>query len=243
MNSRILLTAVLLTAAARAQQDWHEGLCKPSVDASLSFPVAGVLAKVLVKEGDAVKSGQALMELESDTEALEVERQSLAVDAARKDYERTKNAFARGGSITQEELDQKEAVWKIAQVEKQQAEAQLKRRRLLASADGIVQDLFDLDRGEAVAPNTPAVRVVNTTFCHFTIYVDGNEKTGFAAGREVEIIVNSDDGEKTVTGTIDFTAPALDAGSGLQEIRAVFTNPDGKIKGGAKGKMRLKAKS
>jgi RND family efflux transporter MFP subunit len=239
MNIRLFIF-LGLTAAARAQ-DWHDGLCQATVDASLSFPVGGVLAKVLVREGESVKAGEPLLELENDIETLEVKRQELAVEAARKDYDRTKNAFSRGGSITQEELDQKEAVWKISLVEKQQAEAQLKRKQLLSPTDGVVMDLFDFDRGEAVAPNTPAVRVVNTAECRFTSYVKGDTKHGCEKGKPVEVVLFTGAGEVTMTGTIEFVAAAIDAGSGLQEVRAVFANPDGKIAAGLKGKMRLKA--
>ena len=62
-------------------------------------------------------------ELESETEALEVSRQKLAVESARKEFERSKSVFQKGGSVSQEDMEQKEAVWKIAIVEQQQAES------------------------------------------------------------------------------------------------------------------------
>jgi RND family efflux transporter MFP subunit len=240
MITRLLVTLALFATAVRAQ-DWHDGLCEAKVDASLSFPVGGVLAKVLVKEGEQVKAGQPLLELENDIETLEVKRQELAVEAARKDFDRTKNAFSRGGSITQEELDQKEAVWQISIVEKQQAESQLKRRQLLSPSDGVVEDLFQLDRGEAVAPNTPAVRVVNRSECLFTCYVKGDTKHGCEEGKAVEIVLFTETGEVTMAGKIEFVSGAIDAGSGLRRVRAAFSNPEGKIASGTKGKLRLKA--
>ena len=100
-------------------QEWQTGLSQARVDASLSFPVGGVIAQILKKEGDPVHRGDVILELESNMESLEVARQTLAVEAAKKDYDRTKKVLASGGSISQEDVDQKEAVWKIAQVEKQ----------------------------------------------------------------------------------------------------------------------------
>ena len=67
-----------------AAQDWHVGLCQASVDASLSFPVAGVLSRIVRQEGESVNAGDVILELESELEALEVTRQLLAVDAAKK---------------------------------------------------------------------------------------------------------------------------------------------------------------
>jgi len=175
----ILLLALTLLPFSAAAQEWHEGLCQATVDASLSFPVPGVLGKVLKKEGEAVKEGDVILELESGMETLEVTRQKLAVAAAKSEFERTKKVFDKGGSVTAEDMEQKEAVWKISEVEQQQAEAQLKRRQLVAPNSGILVDLFDYDRGEAVAANTPVARIVDISQCRFTIYVRGSSPHGF----------------------------------------------------------------
>lgn len=235
----MLLLALLAVPVLRAQEA-YTGLCQARVDASLSFPVAGVIAQILKKEGDTVRAGDVILELESTMESLEVARQELAVAAAKKDYERTKQVLAKGGSVTQEDVDQKEAVWKIAQVEKQQAEAQLKRRQLTAPADGVLLDLFDLDRGEAVAPNAPSARVVDISQCRFTAHVKGDTPHGFEKGREVEIVFKTGKEQVTVTGTVEFVSVAIDAASGLQEVRAIFDNKDGKVPAGLLGKMKLK---
>jgi RND family efflux transporter MFP subunit len=232
--------AAILLPGWLGAQDWHEGLCQATIDASLSFPLGGVLAKIHVKEGEPVKEGAVILELESELETLEVARQKLAVEASRKDYERTKKVFDQGGSIRAEELEQKEAVWKIAQVEQQQAETQLRRRQLTAPSDGIVMDLFDLDRGEAVTANNPAARIVNTAQCRFTAYVKGESAHGFVKDKAVEITFNGSGSDITVSGTVEFVAPAIDAASGLLEVRAIFDNKEGRVTAGTMGGMRLK---
>jgi len=232
--------ALLLVSPLRAQApDWHQGLCQGRVDATLSFPVGGVIARILKKEGDTVRSDDVILELESNLETLEVARQTLAVEAAKKDFDRTKKVLTNGGSVTQEEVDQKEAVWKIAQVERQQAEEQLKRRQLRAPADGVVDDLFDLERGEAIAANAPAARLLDITECRFTAYVKGPAARRFTKGSAVEIVFASGDGEIRLTGKVEYVSLAADAASGLQEVRAVFDNKDGQARAGWQGKMRL----
>lgn len=233
---------VLIVSAVRplAAQDWHQGLCQASVDASLSFPVGGILASVLVKKGDAVKEGEVILQLENETETLEVTRQKLAVEAAKKEYERVKQVLDKGGSVSRADVDQKEAIWKIAMVEEQQAESQLKRRQLVAPGNGVVMDLFGLERGEAVTANTPAARVVDTTQCRFTAYVRGDSPHGFEKGKEVQIAFKTDKGDVSVFGSVTFVSGAVDAASGLKEINAVFENKDGKVTAGLQGKMRSK---
>jgi RND family efflux transporter MFP subunit len=231
--------ALFLPSAAWCQE-WHTGLCYPKVDASVSFPIGGVIAQILKKENDTVHEGDVIIELESTIESLEVARQALAVEAAKKDFDRTKKVRADGGSVSQEEVEQKEAIWKVAQVEKQQAEAQLKRRQLTAPSDGVLTSLFDLDKGEAVAPNTPAARVVDITECRFKAHVKGDTAHGFEKGREVEIEFNTDKGKVTVQGAVEFVSQAIDPASGLQEVRAVFDNKDKRVSSGLLGKMKLK---
>ncbi|HWB04608.1 MAG TPA: efflux RND transporter periplasmic adaptor subunit [Verrucomicrobiales bacterium] len=221
-------------------QDWHQGLCQANVDASLSFPVGGVLSKILVKKGDAVKEGDVILQLENETETLEVERQRLAVEAAKKEFERTKQIFEKGGSVSRADMDQKEAVWKIAIVEEQQAQALLKKRQLVASSGGTVVDLFGLDPGESVTANAPAARVVDTSQCRFITYVPGDSLHGFEKGREVELVFKTRKGEVTVSGSVSFVSEAIDAASGLQEVNALFDNKDGRVTAGLQGKMRLK---
>lgn len=236
----VLLLSLTFLPGSLAAQDWHEGLCQATVDASLSFPVPGVLAKIVKKEGETVKEGDVILEMESEMETLEVTRQKLAVASAKSEFDRTKKVFDKGGSVTAEDVEQKEAVWKIAIVEQQQAEAQLRRRQLVAPNGGVLVKLFDLDRGEAVAANAPAARVVDISQCRFTIYVRGNSPHGFEKGGAVEIFFKTPKEEVTVSGAVDFVSLAIDAASGLQEVRAVFDNMDGRVPAGLLGKMRLK---
>ena len=241
--SLICLTAILAllpTAALRAQE-WHTGLSQASVDATMSFPVGGTISKILKKENEPVKEGEVILELENDLETLEVARQKLAVEAARKEFERMKKILEKGGSVSQEDVEQKEAVWMIAQVEQKQAEAQLSRRSLKAPTDGIVVDLFDMDRGEAVTPNAPVARVLDMAQCRFIAHVRGDSPHGMEKGKSVELAFKTSKEEITVEGTVEFISLAIDAASGLQEVRAVFDNKDGRVPAGLLGKMRLKS--
>ena len=63
---------------------------------------------------------------------------------------------------------------------------------------------------------------------------------GFEKGKKVEIQIKTSKEEATVTGTVEFVSIAIDAASGLQEVRAVFENKEGRIPAGIAGKMRLK---
>ncbi len=233
------IVALCLLASASAQ-DWIDGLSEPQQDSTLGFQLAGVLASLSVKDGQAVKEGDLLASLDNELEKLEVARRALVRDAAQKDYERTKQVFDNGKSVSRDELDQKEANFKVAEVEHQVAEAQLRRRQLRAPFDGIISDHFDLDPGESVQPNAPVVRLVNPALCRFTCHVPGSVNHGLKEGTSVTIQFQL--GEKTVNfaGKVEFVSPTVDAASGLQVIKATFANPERAIAPGITGKLQIK---
>ncbi len=236
-----LLTPATLHAQEHATlQEWYTGLSQASVDATVSFPVGGIIAKILKKQNEPVKEGEVILELENDLETLEVARQKLAVEASFKEFERTKKILAKGGSVSVEDVEQKEALWKIAQVEQMQAETQLRRRSLTAPTEGIVVDLFDFDRGEAVTANAPVARVLDMAQCRFVAHVRGDSPHGMEKGRGVELLFKTSKEEITIEGTVEFVSLAIDAASGLQEVHAVFDNKEGRVPAGLLGKMRIK---
>lgn len=64
-----------------------DALVIPRQNAALSFPVPGLVAEVLVREGDAVEAGQLLVRLKSDREVLAVAQAQAEVDRARAQVE------------------------------------------------------------------------------------------------------------------------------------------------------------
>ena len=58
----------------------HVGLVHPVSDVQLSVPVAGVVQRVLVKPGQWVREGQALVELESAAQQLEFRRRTVILE-------------------------------------------------------------------------------------------------------------------------------------------------------------------
>ena len=70
MNLRCLLYLLVgvFPALPLAAQEWHQGLCIRRMWMLSSFSIGGVLSKVFVKQGDAVKAGDPILELENEVE-------------------------------------------------------------------------------------------------------------------------------------------------------------------------------
>lgn len=167
------------------------GLIEPLQQATLASNVVGRIDRVLVKEGDAVKAGQVLVELEQDLEALEVERRRLVaedqseINIAReraalleKEWQSTIKLRDATHSVSQEELNKKEIDYKLARAEEAQlavreqiealeykiAQAQLERRIIRSPSDGMITRVH-AQPGEICEVRQPLVAFVNASAC------------------------------------------------------------------------------
>ena len=81
---RAALAAVVFSFAGQARADLGMAqsvsvMSQPSESRKLSFPQAGIIKETLVKDGDKVKAGQALVRQDTDLDQKEAER--LRVEA------------------------------------------------------------------------------------------------------------------------------------------------------------------
>ena len=81
----------LLLAPARAG-DFAPitGLTEPYLDVNLSASVPGIITRECFKEGQPVKKGEAVMELDQKLEELEAARRKAVMDKAKTDLDATR---------------------------------------------------------------------------------------------------------------------------------------------------------
>ncbi len=241
------------------------GITEPIKDETLSASVSGRITKINFKEGDSVKKDDVIIELHKTMEELEVERRKLVWESkievrsaearqamAKSDFEGTKRLFESTQSVSKEELDTKELEYKLAgaelealglaeqreKIEYEMALEQLRRRQIVSPINGIITR-FHLQEGEFCDANQPLVDVVDTTECYFISHIEVKSAPPFTLGQRVELRIEASQSAVSCEGRISFISPVVDPASGLQEIKAVFDNSDGKINPGVAGEMIL----
>ncbi len=226
------LTAATVTVA---------GLTEPFQDAILSAPVPGIIAENKFKEGDTVRKGDALVDLDRRIEELDVARRKVILEQARKEFEVTRTLFERPNSSTPKvDVEKRELEYNVARVEHELAQEQLKRRQVLAPFDGVIAELF-LETGEACQAQQPLVRLVDPRRCYFVCNVESRSAHHLETGRPVELEIDAGARPVRLTGRITFVSPVIDAASGLLKIKAVFDNTSGSIRPGAAGRMSFES--
>jgi RND family efflux transporter MFP subunit len=254
----LFLTAFSLQLSALAASA-ATGLIEPLQQATLASTVVGRIERVLVKEGDAVKAGQPLVELERELESLDAERRRLVaenqaeIDIAReratlleREHQATVKLRSATGSVSQDEVNKKEIESKLAQAEvaqlivREQIEAleytiareQLERRIIRAPADGVITRVH-AQPGEICEVRQPLVAFVNASSCYLVANLEPAVAATLSVGAKVRVRVES----VVIGGTVDSMSPVVDSASGLRRVKILLPNPDGRITPGLVGTL------
>jgi RND family efflux transporter MFP subunit len=243
MNYRLfffILAAVVSTVASVSGQSTtpNSGITEAFLDVKLSTAVPGIISKKSFKEGDAVRAGDVILELDSQLEKLEVERRKAIVENRRVDRDATTVLFKSSKGMSKEELDKKELEYKVAQAEYDTAVEQLRRRSLVSPLAGVITEM-EIEEGEACQPYQPMVRVVDVERCYFITHLEAKDAVRLKLGQTVKVEIQTGAAPAKVEGKIVFLSPVADSASGLVRMKAVFENPKGKIRPGLAGKMSL----
>ncbi len=235
-----LLLLILDGGPLRAQTTaWVNGITESINDVTLSTPLAGIVGKRPFNEGDRVRPGQAAVELDKRLEELEVDRRKFAMDLKKNDLDSTRALFDKKAlSISREEMDKKISEFNIASVELDLAKEQLRKRQIIAPFEGMIVDL-PVKEGEACQALQPLVRIVDAKRCYFVANVEAKSGHSLKVGKNVKLQVEAGNETIPFPGTISFVSPVVDPASGLLKVKAMFENPEERIRPGVAGKMLL----
>ena len=205
------------------------GLLVPHSQARLASRAKGVIADI-GREGDRVKAGDAVMELESDLESMQLEQQKEIL---------TLRAFERAASdelnqksvISKTEVEEKRVNHEVAKVQLRMAEHYLETRKVTAPFDGVIAERLR-ERGEAVDEFTPVVLLVKLDELHLEVFLPGEHFRRVKEGDEVEV-VPEDRPEVTFVGAVAEVAPTVNPASGDFRVRIRVPNPQEELVAGA----------
>ncbi len=222
-----------------AETTWVTGVTEPVKDVTLAFPIVGVVGARPLEEGAAVRKDQVVIELDKQLEELDLERKRLARELAASELERLKSLAQRNAiSVSKEEIEKKRSEFEIARVDHELAAAVLKRRQLTSPIEGQVAQFYK-DVGEKCEDQQPVVRIVDTRRCHLVANLEPRVAQTLRSGQKVRVEVQVGEAPVEVEATVIYLSPVADAASGLLRIKAVFENPEGRIRPGVAGRIRI----
>jgi len=122
----------------------------------LSFKTGGIINRVLVKEGDAVRKGQLLATLNLTEINAQVQQVQLNQEKARRDYQRTKNLYA-DSVATLEQLQNSKTALQLAEQQVNLIAFNRRYSEIHASQDGYILKKL-ADAGQQVSPGTAVLQ-------------------------------------------------------------------------------------
>ncbi len=256
------LLALTCTGATAAD---YTGIVHARHRLTLSVSVPGIVAKVLVEPGRRVGAQEPLVLLDDRMQATEEQRRRTVLEdnaEIKATDERLKivQALAEDvrklvgtrGAISREEaarteldlvatrgrLDQLQAQKKRERLELQVAEQERAQRRLVAPVAGVVTKV-QADLGEWARPGDPMVELVDSSVLHLQVNVPAAAARSVREGASLPISFEPSLNLPPVSGNVVFISPAIDAASGLVEMRLRFANPNGRVPPGVKALARI----
>ncbi len=228
------------------------GSLVPATQSLVKATVPGVVLRVLVREGEAVRQGQVVAEMDatdlrSRLEAAmadQAERRSrLAVAVQNRD---TNEALLRQNFISKIAFDQARNAYLGSEAAVQWADAQVDlARRSVAEAQvrspivGIVAKRF-VNAGERVQPDGAVVSVVDLSRLELEVTVPASDVPLMAIGQVVEFQV-AGFAQRVFNGSIERINPVTEAGSRSIKLFVAVANKDASLRGGmfAQGAVTL----
>ncbi|MCE2495457.1 MAG: efflux RND transporter periplasmic adaptor subunit [Flavobacteriales bacterium] len=135
------------------------GIVQANKNVTLFSESAGTITGVLVKEGQRVRTGQVLVELDADVMKSQLKEIETSLELATELYERQKRLWDQKIGSEVDYLNAKNRKEGLEQ-SKATLERQIKMAQVVAPSSGVVDEIFPR-QGEYVGSSSPVVRLVN----------------------------------------------------------------------------------
>ncbi|HVA99450.1 MAG TPA: efflux RND transporter periplasmic adaptor subunit [Bacteroidia bacterium] len=174
-------------------------------DINVSSQTAGVVAKILVNNGDEVKTGQVLAQLDDAVIQQNIQELETAKDFANTMYQKQKNLWDQKIGTEVQYLSAKNnyesLVKKLNTLQQQEDMSQLK-----SPIDGTVDEI-DIKLGQAVMPGIQTIRVVNLS----ELKVVGNVAESYISKvhKGDSVIVMFPDLKTQITSTVNYVSKVI----------------------------------
>jgi membrane fusion protein, multidrug efflux system len=240
--SAVVTACLLMLTAGKAQNsapEWREGVAKPFRAVILSASLREVITNITVVEGDRIKEGQVIVNLQSAKEKVAVERLQLMQEKAEFDYNAARRLFEQNVSSKDEALA-KELELKRIKADLKIAEADLAEREIRAPLSGVVVHRLH-EVGEAVNEAEAIMQVMEVDRLLLLFHLEATMLSVLKIGQEIE--VNFPELSPPLQGRakVHFIDPEVDARSGLFRVRLLLDNQDGQARPGMKVRAKFPA--
>jgi len=188
-------------------------------EAQVVARTSGVALAVLVEEGQEVKAGQALVQLDPDQARLRVAQTKAQMDKLDNSYRRALQLVEQK-MVSEMDVDQLRFDLDSARAQYDAAELELSYTTVTAPMTGVIASR-DVKPGNFVQIHSPIIRIVDTRQLEATLNVPERDLAQLQPGQPVELIADALPG-RVFAGTVDRVSPVVEAGTGTFRVVSRF---------------------
>ena len=190
---------------------------------------AGRITALAVSSGEVVQAGELLVELDSGSEGLAVDKAQLALRDAQANFDRL-SRLKTSGSASDQQLQEARLELDTAAVALQSAEYELSQRRILAPITGSV-GVMDLSVGDRVVADTVIARIEDRSSLIVDFRVPERFSGHLAVGTKVTAapLAEPDAGLEAVISALD---NRVDEASRSLRLQATIAHPAETLRAG-----------
>lgn len=204
---------------------------KPPASSKIAAPMMGILTQIHCEEGQNVKKGDLLFELDTrSTDAL-IAKAEVAVEFAQKNFVR-KQQLSSTDNISRKLYDEAEQLFQTARKDLLNAKTQRELLQIKAPLSGTVAAIH-FKVGEAVSLNTVMADLIDLERLDIAIRVPSQEAATLRLGQSVDIsmastqVWSSIDAAQIQRGMVIFIGPQVDPLTDTLLVRASLNKDSG----------------
>jgi membrane fusion protein (multidrug efflux system) len=198
--------------------------------------VGGRVAKLDLPEGQPVKAGQLLVQLDPSVELAELQVARARLELWRSNYERASALYKRGAG-TERALDEARAELKAVEAAVSLRETQLEKLTILAPFNGVL-GLKRIDEGDYLAPGAEIINIEQVDPLLVEFRVPEIFLPAVSIGKKVSLAIDAYP-DRSFDGEVYAINPLIDTAGRSIVMRARVPNPDDALRPGLFARVTL----
>ncbi len=205
-------------------------------DAEVVARSTGVLEEIFVEEGDTVKKGQILAQLDVEQLSLEVAQLAATSKKLKKELNRQKSLFKRR-LTSSDALDRARFEFQAQDAQYKLSKLKLNYASIRAPINGMIIERH-VKTGNLIKNNDPLFKIVDPTTLVAVMFLPEKEMANIKKNQTILLAVDALNGS-IITGSVDRIRPSIDITTGTFKVVAKLNNPDQLLQNGMFGKVEV----
>jgi len=212
------------------------GYVDPYEDLWVKAEVSGQVVNIPVKEGQTIKKGQVLVELDDRDYRLRLSRVEAAYKLAKLEYARIA-ALDKKGITAANQMDEKIARFEDVSAQRDEAKLALSRTRITAPINGQINEIL-AKKGDLVKANARIAQILQVSDVKVKVGIPESDVASFFNLESAAVVIEAL-GKRRVRGEMVFLSRQPRNLARLFDLELVVSNPDGQILPGMFARVEL----